>query len=357
MNHSVTVLIPAHNEQDVIADAITALLAQSRPPDRIVVVSDNSADGTVEIANSFGPLVECVETVGNRDKKSGALNYALDCLQTPDDEFVLIVDADTQLAPQWIEVALHQFDDSEVGAVGGVFIGDGQNGLLGSLQSLEYARYKRQLRRDYGKARVLTGTSTMARMGTFREVKRRRESGELPGRGYYNVEAITEDGEMTVCIKRLGLKTVSPKECTVVTETMPTIPTLWRQRTRWTIGALDTITMHGLNRVTTPYALRQAEAGVGILANISIIALAVWAITTGSIVLVPLWLAIGALFLFERIVSASEYGKKGVLIAGTVVMDMAFDLFISAVWIYSVGQKIVTSDRSWGSASIDSQGA
>lgn len=352
----ITCIVPAHNEGEVIGECLRSLMLQSRPPDKIVVSSDNSTDNTVSIARGF-PMVEVIETVGNTDKKSGNLNQAIDALNFHDEDFVLIVDADTQLAPNWIEAALQAFEDTSVGAVGGVFTGDGKNGLLGDLQSLEYARYARQLRRSYGKARVLTGTSTMVRMHTFREVRRRRESGEFPGRGYYNVEAITEDGEFTICVKRLGLKTVSPKECVVTTETMPTIPMLWKQRTRWTIGALDTITMHGLNRVTLPYALRQMEAGVGIGANVAIIGLAVWTALSGSFVLVPFWLAIGMLFMTERLISANEYGRKGVVIAGTLVMDMAFDLFISAVWVWSVIKKVTTKDRGWGASSIDTIGA
>lgn len=348
---SVTVLIPAHNEAEGIAAAIQALQQQARPPDRIVVASDNSTDDTVAIARSHG--VDVFETEGNRHMKSGALNQCLDWIDANDDEFVLIVDADTQLAPEWIAVALRQFEFPDVGAVGGVFIGDGKNGLLGALQSLEYARYARQLRRDYGKARVLTGTSTMVQMRTFREVRRRREVGEFPGSGYYNVDALTEDFSMTVAIKRMGYKTVSPKECQVITETMPTIPMLWKQRARWQYGALQTLQLHGFNRVTTPYALRQVEAGLGIFANVAILAIAAHAAITGSFVLMPLWLLIGALFLTERIVSASEYGWKGVAIAATLVVDLIFDLFISAVWVYCLVRWATRRNVGWGIQSVD----
>lgn len=351
--NKVTALIPAHNESDVIADSIRALLTQSRVPDRLVVVSDNSTDQTVEIANSFGPIVEVLETSCNKDKKSGALNQALGFLDIADDDFVLVVDADTQLSPKWIETAVQSFEAPNVGAVGGVFVGDGENGLLGDLQGLEFARYQRQIRRDYGRARVLTGTSTMVRMGTFREVKRRRDAGDLPGSGYYNVEALTEDFELTVSVKLLGYQTISPKECTVVTETMPSIPMLWKQRVRWQLGALDVITMHGPNRITLPYALRQVEAGLGILANVAILVIAAHAAVSGAFILVPFWLAIGVLFLTERIVSGREYGAKGFVIAVTIVPDLVFDLFISAVWIWCLVLKATSRKRGWGSETID----
>src|SRR3954449_10942269 len=51
---SVCVVVPAHNEEETIARTITALLKQTRRPDRIVIVADNCTDRTVEIARSFG---------------------------------------------------------------------------------------------------------------------------------------------------------------------------------------------------------------------------------------------------------------------------------------------------------------
>ena len=43
----VIALIPAHNEADWIERVVANLLAQTCPPERIVVMSDNSADATV----------------------------------------------------------------------------------------------------------------------------------------------------------------------------------------------------------------------------------------------------------------------------------------------------------------------
>jgi cellulose synthase/poly-beta-1,6-N-acetylglucosamine synthase-like glycosyltransferase len=52
---TVSVLIPAYNEADVIAATLTAMLAQDYPKDRlqILVVSDCSDDGTDDIVRSF----------------------------------------------------------------------------------------------------------------------------------------------------------------------------------------------------------------------------------------------------------------------------------------------------------------
>ena len=57
---TVTVLIPAHNEEAILPSTLPALLSQSRRPDRVIVVADNCTDGTVAVAEANG--VEWFET-------------------------------------------------------------------------------------------------------------------------------------------------------------------------------------------------------------------------------------------------------------------------------------------------------
>src|ERR1700761_4017503 len=66
------VLVPAHNEAETISHTLTALLTQTRQADRIVVMADNCTDDTVKIARRFRGIT-VMETIGNTDKKVGAL--------------------------------------------------------------------------------------------------------------------------------------------------------------------------------------------------------------------------------------------------------------------------------------------
>lgn len=120
---SVLALVPAHNEQAVIGETIASLQRQTCRPDRIVVVLDDCSDATAIVAVAMG--VETFATRDNRDRKAGALNQALDHylpgLRAGDS--VLVVDADTTLSPDFIEVALRHAGPG-VGRVGGVLKGD-----------------------------------------------------------------------------------------------------------------------------------------------------------------------------------------------------------------------------------------
>ncbi|MDT7613877.1 MAG: hypothetical protein QOF00_1324, partial [Pseudonocardiales bacterium] len=72
------VLVPAHNEENTLPEALGSLSAQSVVPDQVVVVADDCSDGTVAVATRLG--ADVVETAGNTARKAGALNQALDTL-------------------------------------------------------------------------------------------------------------------------------------------------------------------------------------------------------------------------------------------------------------------------------------
>jgi cellulose synthase/poly-beta-1,6-N-acetylglucosamine synthase-like glycosyltransferase len=138
----VVALIPARNEAHQIEDAIRSLHEQTLPPDVILVLADNCTDGTAVIAREAGAHI--YETVDNTHKKAGALNQALDLLlpELRADDSVLVMDADSMLAPGFVSEARRRLKDG-VGGVGGVFTGRAGGGFVGMLQRNEYARYAR----------------------------------------------------------------------------------------------------------------------------------------------------------------------------------------------------------------------
>jgi biofilm PGA synthesis N-glycosyltransferase PgaC len=52
---TLTVLIPAHNEAASLPSTLASLIAQSQPPQRIIVVVDNCTDATADIPPPCGP--------------------------------------------------------------------------------------------------------------------------------------------------------------------------------------------------------------------------------------------------------------------------------------------------------------
>ncbi|MGO9163325.1 MAG: glycosyltransferase [Streptosporangiaceae bacterium] len=343
----VVALIPAHNEADRIAAAINGLHAQIRRPDKIIVLADNCTDATVAVARKCGALT--LESLGNSHKKAGALNQALALLlpRLGPEDMILVQDADTVLVPRFVSAARKVLLNG-AGACGGVFYGEEGGGLLGLLQRAEFARYARQLHRSSGRARVLTGTATMFTTGALRSLLAARQSGRLPGGGgVYTTASLTEDGEITLALKSLGFRCVSPGACTVTTEVMSAVPTWWRQRTRWQRGALDDLRAYGWTRATAPYILRQG----GMALSVAMFALYVaWtAVTTARYGwhTTPFWAGVTAFFVIERAVTARRAGWRAMLLAALLVPELAYDALQHAVWLTCVAGAALKTKPAW----------
>ncbi|MBV9852387.1 MAG: glycosyltransferase [Armatimonadetes bacterium] len=104
-NVSFAVVIPAHDEELVLASTLESLGGQCYPPDRyeVVVVADNCTDATTSIARAHGATV-LERSHATERGKGHALQWALTRLLArprPVDAFV-IVDADTRVAPDFL---------------------------------------------------------------------------------------------------------------------------------------------------------------------------------------------------------------------------------------------------------------
>ena len=334
-----TVLVPAHNESVTIAATLQSLWGQTRPPDKVVVVADNCTDDTAEIARRHG--AEVFTTVDNTDKKAGALNQALSEMFAGIEErdVAMIMDADSVIVPEFLQTAMGRLEsDPDLIAVGGVFYGEEGPGLVGQLQRNEYTRYQRYISRRLGKVFVLTGTASLFRAYALKAVADSR--GTLipghPGR-VYDTLAMTEDNEMTLALKSLGAKMISPMQCRVVTEVMPTWGALWRQRMRWQRGALENIGAYGLTRATLRYWLQQLGIGYGTIAlNAYFLLILITLLAADDFELVWFWASIGLIFVVERLVTVWPIGWRGRALAIPLVIELAYDFVLQAVYVKSL---------------------
>ena len=120
---------------------------------------------------------------------------------------------------------------------------------------------------------------------------------------------------------------ISPQECTVVTELMPSWRTLWNQRLRWQRGALENIGAYGLTSSTMRYWAQQLGIGYGVIALsaylglilVTVVALEEW-------VWFPFWLGLGLLFAAERVITVWKGGWRARLLAATLFPELVFDM-------------------------------
>jgi len=354
-----TALMPAHNEERMLGPALTSVLGQSHPPDRVVVIADNCTDRTEEIAAGLG--AEVIRTVGNRHQKAGALNQALSqVLDAMDgDDLVLVMDADSLLDVRFLEEARRHLDGHTrlarrhrrpLGGVGGTFSGGPGGGLLGTFQRNEYARYARDVRRLKGKALVLTGTASVYPVRILREVQQARIDGRIPDRArsgdVYDTHVLTEDNELSLALMHLGYGILAPAGCTLQTEVMTTWSDLARQRLRWKRGAIENIADYGLTRVTAPYWGRQIFSILGMVVTVLYLSALGWGLAVGLQVH-PFWLAVAGFFVLERVVTVRTRGWRQMLLAAPLVIELAYELFLQLVQARAIGQALLRRERRW----------
>jgi cellulose synthase/poly-beta-1,6-N-acetylglucosamine synthase-like glycosyltransferase len=97
------VLVPAHDEEHVIAKTLASISRQLQAADRLVVVADNCADKTTDVARKSGAEVT-IRADPTLRGKGYALDHGLQFLeQTEIPEVVVIVDADCRLNADCID--------------------------------------------------------------------------------------------------------------------------------------------------------------------------------------------------------------------------------------------------------------
>jgi len=140
----VTVLTAAYNEAAHIGETVRNKLAQDYPPELldVIVISDESTDGTDEIVQGLGPRVRIIRQ-SPRAGKTAALNLAVD---QAEGEILVFSDANSIYAPDAIRRLVENFADPEVGYVTGkmVYVTEGDS-LIGDGCSA-YMKYENWLR-------------------------------------------------------------------------------------------------------------------------------------------------------------------------------------------------------------------
>lgn len=95
--HSVSIVIPAHNEERHLTACLQAIARQSSQPLEVIVVDNNSTDRTAEIAASFS-FVRVIHE--SRQGIVYARNAGFDAARG---ELIARIDADIQLPSNWVE--------------------------------------------------------------------------------------------------------------------------------------------------------------------------------------------------------------------------------------------------------------
>lgn len=333
MNSDIVAFIPAHNEAENITDAVLSAKAQV---DKVFVIADNCTDDTTTRATAAGATI--IPTLNNAARKAGALNQGL--RHIPEDtRYVLVMDADTRLSENFVNVAEQALKNPEVGAAGAIFYGEHPKGFLEHLQAWEWVRYAEQINRTK-KTFILSGTAALIKKEALDSVN------EKYGR-IYDPNSITEDMRLTMDLKGCGWKLVSPAQCTVNTELMPNIKLLFYQRRRWSLGALQNIFSYGFNKVSAIYWRQQIMLNISISLMVLYLVLSTLSVLDKTITFQPLWMVVGLIFVAERVVTVWDVGWKARLVAATVIPELLYAFILQFAHISAIWQFVRKNNGTW----------
>ena len=109
MKETVTVIIPAYNEEQYLERTIRSLHTQTYPANEIIVIDDYSTDATGKIALKMG--VKVLKPPQNTGSKAKAQNYALPYVNT---DLIVALDADTALQENALEELVKAIENPEL---------------------------------------------------------------------------------------------------------------------------------------------------------------------------------------------------------------------------------------------------
>ncbi|MGW5469251.1 bifunctional polysaccharide deacetylase/glycosyltransferase family 2 protein [Streptomyces chartreusis] len=230
----VSVIVPAYNEKECIANTLESL-ARSTHPIEIIVVDDGSTDGTSEIARDAARELGMTNVRVIRQENAGKPAALNNGVRSASHDIVVMMDGDTVFEPDAVRQLVQPFADPAVGAVAGNAKVGNRNTVIGAWQHIEYVMGFNLDRRMYDLLRCMP--TIPGAIGAFR----REAVLEVGG---MSEDTLAEDTDITIAMHRAGWRVVYQEHARAWTEAPGSLKQLWSQRYRWSYGTMQALWKH-----------------------------------------------------------------------------------------------------------------
>ncbi|USQ82859.1 bifunctional polysaccharide deacetylase/glycosyltransferase family 2 protein [Streptomyces phaeoluteigriseus] len=230
----VSVIVPAYNEKECIANTLESL-ARSTHPIEIIIVDDGSTDGTSEISREAAGALGMTNVRVIRQENSGKPAALNNGVRNASHDIVVMMDGDTVFEPDTVRQLVQPFADPKVGAVAGNAKVGNRNTIIGAWQHIEYVMGFNLDRRMYDLLRCMP--TIPGAIGAFR----RDAVLEVGG---MSEDTLAEDTDITIAMHRAGWNVVYQEHARAWTEAPGSLKQLWSQRYRWSYGTMQALWKH-----------------------------------------------------------------------------------------------------------------
>ncbi|KUN26540.1 bi-functional transferase/deacetylase [Streptomyces antibioticus] len=230
----VSVIVPAYNEKECIANTLKSL-ARSTHPIEIIVVDDGSTDGTSEIARDAAYELGMTNVRVVRQENAGKPAALNNGVRKASHDIVVMMDGDTVFEPDAVHQLVQPFADPEVGAVAGNAKVGNRDTVIGAWQHIEYVMGFNLDRRMYDLLRCMP--TIPGAIGAFR-----RDA--VLQAGGMSEDTLAEDTDITIAMHRAGWRVVYQEHAKAWTEAPGSLKQLWSQRYRWSYGTMQALWKH-----------------------------------------------------------------------------------------------------------------
>lgn len=239
----VSILIPAHNEENVIRNTVLDALNQDYRDEsgkrlfEVIVIDNVSSDNTPTILKQMqGEFSDLKAVYQGQDAKRGKPAALMAGLRESEGELIAVFDSDTKIPADFISTCIPYLSDPKVGGVQSlVRMYNAQKSFLTKAQDDEFAIFTRiyQEGRDF-----LDGAPTLGGNGQITKKE------AVLSVGGWQEHALTEDLELSLRLYEAGYNIRFCPEASVYQEGVENFDALVRQRTRWALGYLQCLMEH-----------------------------------------------------------------------------------------------------------------
>ncbi|HHQ44645.1 MAG TPA: glycosyltransferase family 2 protein [Candidatus Altiarchaeales archaeon] len=228
---NLSVVIPAHNEESCIKETVESVFKSEYAGQiEVIIVDDGSKDATPKIVEELTESNKSLRLL--KTSHAGKAAAANKGVGESNGEVIILLDADSRLEKDALQLLANPFSDEHVGAVSGIIAVASNNNPLVWFQDFEYV-LSSMWRYIFDKMKctyILPGFAAF-RKSVLEEV------------GGFQTDTLSEDFDIGLRIRKLGRNIVMSK-AVMHTNVPQTIRGVASQRFRWGRGTIQVMRKH-----------------------------------------------------------------------------------------------------------------